>query len=171
MRAWAAALALLAGSGYCAGLGNFPAPGSAQSSIDLSSYACARNAQALVCRRTESDALRLYTVEVSASVLSLRDGKLMRVSAVFDEARFDEFRDAMRAELGRGEEGAELLKAGMGGTFSNRFEVWREDSQVLLLEQYFERVMSSALTTMSNDEFVRLQAARQLQRVRGARDL
>lgn len=171
MKAWMFAFALLSASGYCAGLTDLPAPGSSQESLELSTYLCTRSARELLCRRAESSVPPLYGVPPIASVLALRDDSLMRVSITFDEVRFDDFRGAMRAELGPGEEGTEWLTAGMGGSFANRFEFWRQDGRVLLLEQYFERVVRSGLSVMSVNEFERLQLQRQSQRVHGARDL
>ena len=171
MKAWFFACALLSAGGHCAGLAHLPAPGSAQESLDLAAYACARGAGEMLCRRPQSDAPSLYGVAPEASVLALRAGRLARVSISFDEGRFDDVRGAMRDELGPGEAGSEWLKAGMGGSFANRYEIWRQDGRVWLLEQYFERVARSGLSIMSEEEFGRLQAARQQQRVRGARDL
>jgi hypothetical protein len=171
MRALPAALVLLAGSGICAGLPGFPAPGSELKSLDLSGYTCVRGAQELACRRPESGSAVLYQVPVTGNTLVFQDGALTRVSVAFSETRFDDVLGAMRADLGPGEEGSELLKAGMGGTFANRFAVWRQNGHVLLLEQYFGRVVTSALTQMTREEFTRLMAVRESQRVRGARDL
>lgn len=171
MKAWMYAFALLSAGAQCAGLADLPAPGSPQESLELSAYLCARDARELLCRRAESGAPLLYGVPPIASVLALRDDSLMRVSITFDEVRFDDIRRAMRAELGPGEEGSELLTAGMGGSFANRFEFWRQDGRILLLEQYFERVVRSGLSVMSVNEFERLQLLRQSQRVHGARDL
>lgn len=171
MRRWPALFALVAVSGFCAGLPNLPAPGSPQQSLDLAGYACVRGTTERVCRRAEGGPATIYRVPLKQSIWVFRDGALVRASVAFDEARFDDVLRAMRAELGDGEEGAELLKAGMGGTFSNRFAVWRRNDQVLLLEQYFGRVVTSALTQMRAEEFERLMAVRESERVRGARDL
>lgn len=171
MRAWSAALVLLAGSGLAAGLPNLPAPGREQQSVDLAAYLCTRSAQELTCRQPAPGAAVLYQVPVSAYVLVFRDEALARASIAFDEPRFDDVLKAMRAELGAGEEGSELLKAGMGGAFPNRYQLWQQDGQVFLLEQYFGRVLTSAVTQMSKEEFERFMAVRESQRVRGARDL
>ncbi len=147
------------------------APGAPSGEFDLSAFACADAGGERLCRRSGDGTGSMEGATVRAIVLALRDGELARVSWAFDENAFDRVRRQLAQRLGPGEAGTELLKAGMGGVFPNRFVVWRHDGQVWLLEQYFERVIHSALTRMSPQEFDRLWSHRERLRVRGARDL
>jgi hypothetical protein len=89
----------------------------------------------------------------------------------FDERNFEGLLQAIETRLGRGEVSSELLRAGMGGVFTNQLAIWRLPDKVVLLEQYFERVTQSAVSIMEPDAFAALMAARERQRVRGVRDL
>jgi hypothetical protein len=155
MRALLALLALVASPGLWAAPLDLPPPGTGQQAIDLSAFACAGDPAELTCRQAHAGAAMLYGVPLRASKLFFRDGLLLRASAVFAEARYQEVRDALVAEMGQGEEGVELLVAGMAGVFPSRFGVWRAGGRVFLLEQYFERVRDSALTVMTDIERTR----------------
>jgi hypothetical protein len=171
MKAAPAFAALVASTALSAGLPDLPQPGVGPQAIDLSAYVCDGDEAELSCRRALPGTVLLQGVPASERVLLFRAGLLSRVTEVFPEARFEEVRRGLAANLGTGKEGVELLRAGMGGTFPNRLQIWRGKGRVYLLEQYFERVRNSALSVMTEDEFGRLMTLRDRQRVRGARDL
>jgi hypothetical protein len=167
---WLAAL-LLVSQGAGALLSGLPAPGSPRESLVIEGFVCDTQHGRETCRLQPASGLSIDDLPALLAVLVYDSGRLARVSLAVDEARYAELESAIAQRLGAGEEHTELLRAGMGGIFPNRIVVWRRDGEVLLLEQYFERVTRSAITMMSAREFDRFAAERDAQRVRGIRDL
>jgi hypothetical protein len=170
VNAWLAAL-LLVSQGAGALLSGLPAPGSPRESLAIGGFVCGTQHARETCRLQPASGLSIDHIPALLAVLVYDGGRLARVSLAVDEARYAELESAIAQRLGAGEEHTELLRAGMGGIFPNRIVVWRHDGEVLLLEQYFERVTRSAITMMSAREFDRFAAERDAQRVRGIRDL
>ncbi|MEX0959131.1 MAG: hypothetical protein WDZ63_07575 [Burkholderiales bacterium] len=170
MIAWLAAVAL-ASQGVGMLMSDLPAPGTQRESLAAEGFTCESRGGRETCRLQPAPGLAVDGVPALLAVLVYEAGRLTRATLVVDELRFSELENAIAQRLGPGEDHVELLRAGMGGLFPNHVTVWRSDGEVLLLEQYFERVTRSAITRMDEPEFDRFLAEREAQRVRGVRDL
>ncbi len=148
-----------------------PPLGSSLDALDRSHFACAAAAPGSVCRYQPDSKLVLENQPARAVVLYYRGGVLARATVAIDETRFHALLGSLSATLGAGEERPEKLKAGMGGVFPNRIYVWRDRGRTVMLEQYFERVVYSGVSVMSDREFEALMTERDSSRVRGVRDL
>ncbi len=165
--AWIAAL--LPAVTSAAQLWEEPRLGSAIGALDRSRYVCATVEIQARCRQASSG--ELFEVPTREQTLIYLDGRLDQVHTAFDEDRFEQMLQALEARLGRGELSTELLRAGMGGVFPSRLAIWRLDDEIVLLEQYSDRITRSAIWIMGPGSFAEMMSARDRQRVRGVRDL
>lgn len=148
-----------------------PSAGSKLEALDRNLYQCVSTDQGSECRRKGNQADRIATEPVIEIVLFYRDDTLVRSVFAFGEAHLEALVEQLSGELGTPQQGSELLIAGMGGVFENRYYTWRLNGHVWFVEQYFERVTSSGLWRMDAAEFAAFQSERDRVRVRGARDL
>lgn len=167
---------LALGSAVAAAAGPVSVPqvpdfGSGIDSLDRNRYSCRVADSATACRRRAESGDGIEQEPVIEIVLFYRQDRLVRSVFAFDEARLDPIVAALSARLGSPVRSREGLMAGMGGVFDNRHFVWQRDGRVWFVEQFFERIISSALWIMSDAEFAALQAERASARVGGAREL
>lgn len=154
-----------------AGIPPLPDVGSGIDQVDQTLFKCQADGSETRCARPGT-ALDLVAGErVIEVVLFYRAGKLFRSVLVLDERRYDHIVAGLSHQLGAGEQAREGLKAGMGGIFDNRQQIWRRDGHVWMLEQYFERIIHSGLCVTNEAQFETLMAERERMRFRGARDL
>jgi len=148
-----------------------PAPGSRFDTLDHQRYACAARADQIRCRLHPGQGIELGGIAALGRTLVYREDRLVSGCTLFDERRFGELLSSIEASHGPAEHSTELLRAGMGGVFSNALAVWRPEGKIVLLEEHFERVTQSAVCVMEPEFFSAQSAARDRQRVRGVRDL
>ena len=162
---------LLCSAAAAVTLPEVPVTGSRLDRLDQNLFQCRATQNEAVCRRPGKPTERIGDEPVIEIVLFYRDGVLVRSVFAFDEGRSDALAQQLSGQLGTAIEGSELLKAGMGGVFENRYYVFKRDGRVWFFEQFFERIMNSGLWVMDDAEFAALLAERERVRVRGARDL
>ena len=148
-----------------------PVSGSTLDSLDRNVFQCRPVDQGTQCRRPGRGTDRIEEEPVGEIVLFYRDKVLARSVFTFSEGHFELLVQQLSRQLGIPVQESEGLKAGMGGGFENRYYVWKRNGGAWLAEQFFERITSSGLWTMSESELAALLAERERQRVRGARDL
>jgi hypothetical protein len=140
--------------------------------VDRAEYHCVREkAGNAVCRAVSVSGLSLHGVSLRSLDLYFEEHRLARVCQVIDEADFLPLREMLATQRGGAVDFSELLKAGMGGSFKNEIWVWQEGTLVTMLEQFYERISTSALCLSQRVAFERLMHAREARRIRGVRDL
>lgn len=153
-------------------LPDLPNTGSQFAELDRSVYKCdARNEGLLMCRRAGEKTDRVAGNQVREIMVFYRGGLQVRSVVKVDEQRFSAIAEALTESLGNSEEDIELLNAGMGGAFENRYQIWRHDGRIWMLEQFFERIVYSGLWIMEDAELDTMLAERERRRVRGVRNL
>lgn len=166
------ALYLCAVSLHAGALLDEPALGSSLQALATSRYDCADTESGVrTCARKDHAGLVLEGRPVRGQLLVYRNGLLERVTTLIDESGFDPVRQALAARFGAGEASRERLRAGMSGMFDNRIVVWHEREGVIVLEQYFRRVIHSGVSVMTEAAYRALVASREASRRGGARDL
>lgn len=164
------AMFLLLVSGAASGAQGIESLGSRLSDLDRTLYSCAQNGALTLCR-AGGKSLEHLGLPVLGTTLEYRGELLNRTTVVFDEARFSEVEDRLRARYEAPEVHDEQLRSGMAGAIVNRVRVWRSDGNVVMLEQFFGKITSSALRYLTTDGYRELMRARDAVRVRGTRDL
>jgi len=152
-------------------LPQLPQVGSTLETLDRNRYICGEARFGYQCRRAGETHDRVEGESATEIVLVYRKGILVRSVISIDEQHFRSLADRISVTLGTALKGEEALNAGMGGTFNNGYFLWRRDGRSWLLEQFFERVISSGLWIMSDDEFDMMMSERERRRVRGVRNL
>jgi hypothetical protein len=147
-----------------------PAPGSAFSALDRAHYECQEAAAETLCH-SKVVLPAFEGLKVRGRLLRYVDGRLAQASELFAERDFGALLEVLQTRLGQGVPAHEKLQAGMAGVFDNRIFVWQFSDHVVMLEQYFERITQSAVSTMPRPAFEALMLAREQRRLHGAREL
>jgi len=172
-RAWLGiALAVCAAKLHAGALLDEPALGSSLQALAAGRFDCADTEPGVrTCARKDLAGLVLEGRPVRGQLLVYRDGRLECATALIDESGFDQMRKALVARFGAGEASSERLRAGMSGMFDNRIVVWHAREGVIVLEQYFRRVIHSGVSVMTEAAHRALASSRETSRRGGARDL
>ena len=167
-RGCAAFLLLVAGA--ASGAQGIEALGSPLADLDRRLYSCAETGAHTLCRAV-GKSLEHLGLPVLGMTLEYRGELLNQTTVLFDEARFAEVEDRLKAEFGAPGLHDEQLRSGMAGVIVNRVRVWRSGGNVVMLEQFSGKITSSALRYLTADGYRELMRARDAVRVRGTRDL
>lgn len=139
---------------------------------DSAQYRCLDDRpEQTVCRMMRVEHLAIEGQPLRGLELHYAKQKLAGICRVFDESTFAQVEASLARRHGAATDHSELLKAGMGGAFTNRIVAWTEGQVVTMLEQYHEHVTTSSVCEMDKVSFERLLSARAARRVRGVRDL
>jgi len=144
--------------------------GSQLAALDRARYSCTTNGAHTVCRPA-ANSLDHLGLPVVRMTLEYRGELLQRKTVVFDETHFGYIESRLTARFGTPEHHDERLRAGMAGTIINRIRVWRSGGDIAMLEQYSEKITTSALRYLAADDYQKLMRSRDSMRVRGTRDL
>lgn len=170
MSPWHCAALFLLAAGAASGAQGIEALGSRLSDLDRRMYLCAGTGAKTLCRagRGSLEHLGLPVLEMT---LEYRGELLKRTTVLLDETRFAELERRLTAQYGAPEVDDEQLRSGMAGAIVNKVRVWRKGGNVVMLEQFFVKITSSALRYLSTDDYRELMRSRDAARVHGARDL
>ena len=144
--------------------------GSPLAALDRTRYSCTTNAEHTLCRPA-GNSLDHLGLPFLGMTLEYRGELLQRTTVLFDEAHFADIESRLTARFGTPEHHDERLRAGMAGTITNRIRVWRGGGEIAMLEQYSEKISTSALRYLAADDYRELMRSRDAMRVRGTRDL
>ena len=172
MHCWAIVLTVLSGQARAAEPQVVDLGSSLQEWQDQSEYRCVQEQPGKnVCRLVDASGLAVQEMPLRGMDLYFADQRLERICRVIDEAEFPRLRQRLRAQRDDATDQSELLKAGMGGSFKNEIWVWNDPGVITMLEQFHERITTSALCILGSGAFEQLMRARAKHRVRGVRDL
>lgn len=167
-RCWPLSLLLVAE--VVSGAQEVEALGSRLAALDRARYSCTKNGAHTLCRPA-GKSLDHLGLPLLGMTLEYRGELLQRATVLFDETHFADIESRLTARFGTPEHHDERLRAGMAGTITNRIRVWHSGGDVAMLEQYSEKITTSALRYLAADDYQELMRSRDSLRVRGTRDL